>query len=153
MKSLCITVMFLVTSVAQAHAQHATDRHDYDTLKELQERGGSQRYNDPVGDAFGQAIIEILKEYARRQLNRRKNLQQNRQYVLGRLDIVSLNVRRGPGLNYSAIRAIPKGANGIRVFGHKRVFDRDRSYRDWCLVQYRNIRGWASCKYITAIAR
>jgi len=153
MKSLCIAVMFLVASVAQAYAQHATGRHDYDTLQELQERGGSQNHNDPVGDAFGRAILGILAEQARRQSDQRKNRQRNQQYVVGRLDITALNVRRGPGLNYSAIKAIPKGANGIKVFRYKRVFDSDRSYRNWCLVQYRNIRGWSSCKYITVITR
>lgn len=153
-----ILAMFAIMIVPSAQAQNSIQdlqkRQAEEYRRHMNERSSeqnSQNYNNPVGDPFGYVILEILKEQYRRQSNQRKNQRSNQKYVLGRLDITSLNVRRGPGLNYSAIEAIPKGANGIRIFGHKRVFDSDRSYRNWCLVQYRNVRGWSSCKYITAV--
>lgn len=52
-----------------------------------------------------------------------------------------LNVRQGPSTRYPIVGAIPPNGSGVR-----RV---ECTSRNWCLVKYRCVSGWASGKYLT----
>ncbi len=56
-----------------------------------------------------------------------------------------LNVRQGPSTKYPIVGAIPPYGTGVR-----RV---ECTSRNWCLVKYRCVSGWASGKYLTLGAR
>lgn len=120
-------------------------------IKKQNKASGYRRYLAafPDGDYKGEAKAR-LKSLQTAYVVPPKEIKKTRQYCghpHGKwrvIDIRSddvLNVRQGPSTRYPIVGAIPPHGTGVR-----RV---ECTSRNWCLVKYRCVSGWASGKYLT----
>ena len=120
-------------------------------IKRLNKASGYRRYLAafPDGDYKGEAKAS-LKSLQTTYVVPPKEIKKTRQFCghpHGKwrvIDIRSddvLNVRQGPSTRYPIVGAIPPNGSGVR-----RV---ECTSRNWCLVKYRCVSGWASGKYLT----
>lgn len=120
-------------------------------IKKQNKASGYRRYLAafPDGDYKGEAKAR-LKSLQTRYVVPPKEIQKERRHCghpHGKwrvIDIRSddvLNVRQGPSTKYPIVGAIPPYGTGVR-----RV---ECTSRNWCLVKYRCVSGWASGKYLT----
>ena len=120
-------------------------------IKRQNKASGYRRYLAafPDGDYKGEAKAR-LKSLQTAYVVPPKEIKKTRQYcghphgkwrvIDIRVDDV-LNVRQGPSTRYPIVGAIPPDGSGVR-----RV---ECTSRNWCLVKYRCVSGWASGKYLT----
>lgn len=120
-------------------------------IKKLNKASGYRRYLAafPDGDYKGEAKAR-LKSLQTKYVVPPKEIQKERRdcgHPHGKwrvTDIRSddvLNVRQGPSTKYPIVGAIPPYGTGVR-----RV---ECTSRNWCLVKYRCVSGWASGKFLT----
>lgn len=120
-------------------------------IKRLNKVSGYRRYLAafPDGDYKGEAQAR-MKSLQTAYVVPPKEIKKTRQYCghpHGKwrvIDIRSddvLNVRQGPSTRYPIVGVIPPNGTGVRRI--------ECTSRNWCLVKYRCVTGWASGKYLT----
>ncbi len=120
-------------------------------IKKRNKASGYRRYLAafPDGDYKGEAQAR-LKSLQTAYVVPPKEIKKTRQYCghpHGKWRVIDirqddvLNVRQGPSTRYPIVGAIPPNGSGVR-----RV---ECTSRNWCLVKYRCVSGWASGKYLT----